>query len=449
MIVRDFFVFLLFFFDLLPYGGCFTLPPRPRCCRCAVAGGPPRAPPPQRKAPARARRRLTGGAAALPEVVIFSEALDPLGPAALTLGLGVGAVLGLLGGGGSILALPCFLYAFKEPPDVAMAESLAVVAIGALTGFLYKARPLPSAVPMEKSSTSFSSSSTATEEDRDCPGDAASPPSPSPSPPSSPPPTSLVDFDVAVPFAGVAATTSFATARVAGAVPEAVRLGLFGCFAVASAISMWDSSSPAAGSPSSASSSSSPSSAASLSVEEDDKADPSTTAPSEGESEEAEGVGVGVVGKRARLGLIASGVGALTALIGAGGGFVVVPALTVGGGVPVKRAVASALLVVATNAAVAFASFATLATTTTTTPAVADTATAIDIVATSSSTTVELHYGTLVPFAVAVAAGAVGGSVASERVNGAAVKRAFAAAVLALAAAVLGSKIAALLSLSV
>ena len=160
-------------------------------------------------------------------------------------------------------------------------------------------------------------------------------------------------------------------------------------------------------------------------------------------------MGVGVVGKRARLGLIASGVGALTALIGAGGGFVVVPALTVGGGVPVKRAVASALLVVATNAAVAFASFATLATTTTTTPAVADTATAIDIVATSSSTTVELHYGTLVPFAVAVAAGAVGGSVASERVNGAAVKRAFAAAVLALAAAVLGSKIAALLSLSV
>ena len=173
MTVRDFFVFLLFFFDLLPYGGCFTLPPRPRCCRCAVAGGPPRAPPPQRKAPARARRRLTGGAAALPEVVIFSEALDPLGPAALTLGLGVGAVLGLLGGGGSILALPCFLYAFKEPPDVAMAESLAVVAIGALTGFLYKARPLPSAVPMEKSSTSFSSSSTATEEDRDCQGDAA------------------------------------------------------------------------------------------------------------------------------------------------------------------------------------------------------------------------------------------------------------------------------------
>ena len=48
----------------------------------------------------------------------------------------VGLVLGLLGGGGSILALPIFMLAFHHPTDVAMAESLAVVSVGAAVGFV-------------------------------------------------------------------------------------------------------------------------------------------------------------------------------------------------------------------------------------------------------------------------------------------------------------------------
>ena len=54
------------------------------------------------------------------------------------LGTSVGFVLGLLGGGGSILALPMFLEVFHEPPPTAIAESLLVVAVGAGAGLLAK-----------------------------------------------------------------------------------------------------------------------------------------------------------------------------------------------------------------------------------------------------------------------------------------------------------------------
>ena len=54
------------------------------------------------------------------------------------LGTSVGFVLGLLGGGGSILALPMFLEVFHEPPSAAIAESLLVVAVGAGAGLLAK-----------------------------------------------------------------------------------------------------------------------------------------------------------------------------------------------------------------------------------------------------------------------------------------------------------------------
>ena len=45
----------------------------------------------------------------------------------LLLPLAVGVVLGLLGGGGSILALPIFLYVFQVPTKPAVAMSLAAV----------------------------------------------------------------------------------------------------------------------------------------------------------------------------------------------------------------------------------------------------------------------------------------------------------------------------------
>ena len=50
------------------------------------------------------------------------------------------------------------------------------------------------------------------------------------------------------------------------------------------------------------------------------------------------------------LGVQAVGVGLLTALIGAGGGFIIVPALVLMGDVPVRCAVGSSLLIIAMNA---------------------------------------------------------------------------------------------------
>ena len=54
----------------------------------------------------------------------------------VALGFGVGIVLGLLGGGGSILAVPIFLYVFRVDPKPAIAMSLAVVGMSAFVGFL-------------------------------------------------------------------------------------------------------------------------------------------------------------------------------------------------------------------------------------------------------------------------------------------------------------------------
>jgi uncharacterized protein len=52
----------------------------------------------------------------------------------LALGILVGMLLGLLGGGGSILAVPIFVYIFKLDPKLAIATSLVVVGITSLFG---------------------------------------------------------------------------------------------------------------------------------------------------------------------------------------------------------------------------------------------------------------------------------------------------------------------------
>ena len=102
----------------------------------------------------------------------------------------VGLVLGLLGGGGSILALPIFMLAFEHPTDVAMAESLAVVSVGAAVGFVSHLR------------------------------------------------AGTVDLSVALPFAALAMTGSYFGSQAAVGVPQAVRLALFFMIAVSSSTVM-------------------------------------------------------------------------------------------------------------------------------------------------------------------------------------------------------------------
>ena len=182
------------------------------------------------------------------------------------LALVVGLVLGILGGGGSLLAVPIFLYVFHVPPKPAIAMSLVVVGMSAFVGFLTHLRQRTVTLP------------------------------------------------IAVAFGALAMTGAFAGARFARHVPARVQLALFATFALTAAALMLRDS---IRTPVSAS-------------------------------------GAELIEHQPRfsamLGVQAVGVGALTALIGAGGGFLIVPALVVFGDVPVRCAVGSSLLIIAMNA---------------------------------------------------------------------------------------------------
>jgi hypothetical protein len=183
----------------------------------------------------------------------------------LLLGFGVGTVLGLLGGGGSILAVPIFLYVFGVPAKAAIAMSLAVVFLASLVGFLSHWRQ------------------------------------------------GTVHLRVALPFAACTMLSAYATARLTHLVPEAAQLGLFAAFALTSAVAMLRDSLR-------------------------------NGATRDEEEQVADGATFTWI-----VGLEALGVGALTALIGAGGGFLIVPALVYLAKVPLKRAVGSSLLIIALN----------------------------------------------------------------------------------------------------
>lgn len=60
--------------------------------------------------------------------------------ASIGIGTLIGLVLGLLGGGGAILAVPALVYILHAPPHAAVAASLAIVAVGALVGVVWHAR---------------------------------------------------------------------------------------------------------------------------------------------------------------------------------------------------------------------------------------------------------------------------------------------------------------------
>lgn len=188
-------------------------------------------------------------------------------PFALLLGGVVGFVLGVLGGGGSILAVPIFLYVLHVPAKPAIAMSLAVVGLSAFVGFLTHWRQ------------------------------------------------GTVALSVALPFGMFAMLGAFVTARLTHLVPATVQLALFAAFAFAAAIFMLrDASKPAE---------------AELAARPNRSDRPRFTP---------------------NLIPQALGVGILTALVGAGGGFVIVPSLVLVAGVPIRLAVGSSLLIITLNA---------------------------------------------------------------------------------------------------
>lgn len=195
----------------------------------------------------------------------------PHGALGLGLALAVGLVIGLLGGGGSILALPIFLYVFEVPPKPAVAMSLAVVGMSAAVGFLSHWRQ------------------------------------------------GTVNFRIALPFGALAMAGAFVTARLAHAVPARVQLAMFAAFAMTAAALML----------------------------RDSLVTPYESVPVDRAPARFSG----------SLAAQAVGVGVLTALIGAGGGFVVVPALVLLARLPVRVAVGSSLLIITMNATSGFVGY--------------------------------------------------------------------------------------------
>lgn len=178
----------------------------------------------------------------------------------------IGVSLGLLGGGGSILAVPILLYVVGMATKPAIAASLLVVGTTSLVGALRHWR------------------------------------------------AANVDFRAAIIFGLVSMVGSYTGGRLAANVSDAFQLVLFAVVMLGASVSMFRSGH-----------------------------DESTTATSD------------------RLPLVvlsAAVVGLLTGIVGVGGGFLIVPALVLFSGLPMKRAVGTSLPVIAMNSASGFMAYA-------------------------------------------------------------------------------------------
>lgn len=191
---------------------------------------------------------------------------------AALLALLIGVTLGLLGGGGSTLTVPVFVYALGYDPKLAIAMSLPVVGGASLVGAIRHWR------------------------------------------------LGNINLRIAVPFGLAAMAGAFGGAQLARFLSGRTQLTIFAVVLAAAALTMFRNAR----------------------LEE-----PATT---------------GEDGGRRTRGmplLLAAGVltGALTGIVGVGGGFMMVPALVILGGVPMKKAVGTSLLVIATNTATAYAGY--------------------------------------------------------------------------------------------
>jgi uncharacterized membrane protein YfcA len=230
----------------------------------------------------------------------------------------IGVTLGLLGGGGSILTVPVFVYVLGMEAKPAIAMSLPVVGITSLVSAGLHWR------------------------------------------------LGNVRVRTAMFFGALAMIGAFAGARLSVLVSGSVQLALLGVVMLAAAASMLRGG------------------------------------PTRGEHNSSR--------SQLRLVPIALAVGILTGLVGIGGGFLVVPALVVLAGVPMKEAVGTSLLVIAMNAASGFAGYVG---------------------------TVRMEWGFLAGFTTVAVLGALGGAMLVKRVPQATLKRIFAVFLLGMGAFVL------------
>jgi uncharacterized membrane protein YfcA len=255
---------------------------------------------------------------------------------AILAGLATGMVLGLFGSGGSIIALPALLYLLHVEPKSAIAMSLGVVAVTATITALHNWRK------------------------------------------------GLVDVRIAAVFGLFGVAGTFAGARLGLLTPVTIQLGLFALVMYAAAWRMLKPvklAAPAAGGVVIAGGGTAalaycgetcapkkcagPSQAllgpsggterSEVSGETGNRAGPSQAllGPSGG-TERSEVSGEANLGHIALHGI---GVGVLTGLVGVGGGFLIVPALVLLSGIPMKTAVGTSLAIVAAKSYAGFAGY--------------------------------------------------------------------------------------------
>lgn len=189
---------------------------------------------------------------------------------AIIAALVMGFVLGLLGGGGSIMAVPILVFLVGLTEKAAIATSLLVVGATSAMATVANAR------------------------------------------------AQNVAWRIALIFGAFAVCGAYLGGRMAAYIPGEILLAAFAIVMLIAAALMLRGRSPAPA---------------------DDSGEPPAKVPF------------------ARLAVMGAAVGSLTGLIGAGGGFVIVPALVVLAGLPIHRAVGTSLAVIAMNSFAGFAGY--------------------------------------------------------------------------------------------
>jgi len=242
----------------------------------------------------------------------------------------IGAVLGMLGGGGSILTLPMLVFALDVEPRAAIATSLFVVGATSVVGTVIHAR------------------------------------------------SGAVQWRVGGLFGAAAMAGAFGGGRIARFVPASLLLGTFAIVMLVTATAMLRGRAEPSGPP--------------------------------------RPVALG------RALLLGGAVGVLSGLVGAGGGFLIVPALTIFGGLAMREAIGTSLFVIALQS---FAGFA------------------------GQASAVALDWPLIGVVTAAAVAGALGGANLGKKISGDALRRAFAWLVLAMGIFVIGKQAPAVVAVAV
>lgn len=243
-------------------------------------------------------------------------------------GVVIGAAVGLLGAGGSILAVPALVYGVGQPLPAALFGSLAVVAVSAVGGLVPRLR------------------------------------------------AGVIRWPVALVFAAAGVPTAFAGTALGTLLPEQWLLIAFAVLMAVVAVQM---------------------------LRGNPEEEP-------GGACRTDGGGIDWRSCLPRTLAAGAGVGALTGLFGVGGGFIIVPALTLLLGLTATEAIATSLVIVTITSLAGLAAHAAAAAT--------------------------VDYGVIAVFAGAALAASLAAGRVANRLPAAALRRGFAVLILAAAAAV-------------